>query len=661
MAVKEKKNKEILYHHKFLTWLDIAEINYDTWGSSGPDVIFDDFDILGEFKIDESKTSYKNALIEIQKRTKEEFQIRNYKHFFILTKEYIRIYKTDTIDWENDDFKTYATNFDYVKNSYAVFKNNEDNRNSFIDFVKNNFNKISVDAHMDEVLDLLLSEELDLTVMDAIIIVSNLNSTPVFLKNSIVYNAGNDNEYAIVFKSKNGLENVKKRLINKYYINDLKKVREYIKHNYSSHLSDTKKSNLGKYYTPKFIVEIMKDKMNKLIDSDTYVLDLACGCGAFLEIFDDCHTYGRDIDQNAIDVLSILGIPNIAQDNSLVNVSREKYNISDDADIIIIGNPPYNDVTSKNKRFGTNAKSETGIEIDADISSKDLGQCFLKAFSKLEPKYICVLHPLAYLIKPTNFKNLKVLTDKYKLKEGIIFSSSHFPDLSGNTEFPIVIAIYEKGSMDYEYIKNFRFNILNSEKTFILSNFETIDTIYNEKKYINKYPIKKDEKHIQKSDIDLYQYNIRDTNSLMSSGNLMYISTTDNLNYVTVNFKDLYKYSYLNMYRFYFKNHYLIGNLSPLINISEYENDKTLHDLMIIGTILKNKHRIKCFDYTDKSSIIYTKFLINDYKRKAKAYSEQINFYQLFIDIVENGKTENEEKIFELISDYFNKLYKKYL
>ena len=661
MAVKEKKNKEILYHHKFLTWLDNVKINYDTWGSSGPDVLFDDFSVLGEFKIDESKTSYKNALIEIQKRTKPEFNIKNFKYFFILTKDYIRVYKTDSIDWDAADFKTYATSFDYINKSQAVFKNAEENRESFIDYIENNCNKISVDAHMDEVLDLLLSEQLDLTVMDAIIIISNLNQTPIFLKNAIVYNAGEDNEYTISFKSKSTLEDVKKRLINKYYINDFKNVRDYIKHNYSSHLPDTKKSNLGKYYTPKFIVEIMKEKIDKYITPNTYVLDLACGCGAFLEIFDDCHTYGRDIDQNAIDVLSILGIPNIAQDNSLVNVSRDKYKISTDDNIIIIGNPPYNDVTAKNKRFGTNAKSETGIEIDADISSNDLGQCFLKAYSKLDPEYICVLHPLSYLIKPTNFKSLNIFTRKYKLKEATIFSSSNFPDLKGNTEFPIIIALYEKGEMDFDYISNFNFDILNNTKKFKLSDFETIDKIIDGKKYINKYPIKKDSKHIQKSDIDLYQYNIRDTNSLMSSGNLMYIATTDNLNYVTVDFKDLYKYCYLNMYRTFFKNHYLIGNLSPLININEYENNKELQDLMIIGTILKNKHRIKCFDYTDKQSIIFTKFLLADYKKKAKTYTSGLNFYQLFIDIINNENIEKESMILNLISDYFQKLYNKYL
>lgn len=100
-----------MYHHKFLTWLDEAEIGYDTWGASGPDVLFDDYDILGEFKIEESKTAYKQAFIEIQKRTKPEFNIKNFKHFFILTKDYIRVYETNSIDWDNLDFKKYLNTY----------------------------------------------------------------------------------------------------------------------------------------------------------------------------------------------------------------------------------------------------------------------------------------------------------------------------------------------------------------------------------------------------------------------------------------------------------------------------------------------------------------------------------------------------------------------
>lgn len=662
MGKKETESKEIFYHHKFLTWLDEANIKYDTWGASGPDVIFYDYDPLGEFKVKESKTSYKLAFKEIQKRTKREFNIRNRKYFFVLTEKFIRFFSTETIEWDHPDFGNYIDQFDYEANTLALFNNNESDKESFIEYIKNNCSKISVDANISKVLDLLLSNELNITLMDAIIILLNLNKTPVYLKNSIVYNAGQDSEYIIKLKDKKSVNDIKIRLIDKYYIKDINAVKNYIKYNYSSHLSDNKKSNLGKYYTPQKIVEIMHDWVSPLLTDNSYVLDLACGCGAFVEIFNDTHIIGRDIDENAVEVLKVLGIPNIEKDNSLVNVTRAKYGLKDDDHIIIIGNPPYNDTSSKNKRFGTNAKSATGIEIDKDIYSKDLGQSFMKAFAKLNPEYICILHPLSYLIKNSNFNSLKQFTEKYKLIKGTIFPSSLFPDLRKSTEFPILIGLYAKGTMDYDYITKFEFNILNSDKKFKLSNFETIDKPYKDSKnYIRKYPTKVDKDHILKSDIDLYQYNIRDTNSLMASGNLMYLATNDNVNYCTVNFADLYKYCYLNMYKFFAKNNYLIGNLSPLINIDEYEKDFHLQDMMIIGSILKNRHRIKIFDIADHNSIIYKKFLINDYRKKSKTLATP-NIYSAFLDIVDGKNVEaNEKFIYDNIAKYFDNLIKKYI
>jgi len=652
----EKVAKEILYHHRFLDWLDSSNINYDTWGSSGPDVILDDFSLLGEFKISETKSSYRNALIEIQKRTKAEFNIRFFKYFFILTKEKIRIYRVSDILWDIDNFEIYAKDFNYIEKCIACFENTDKDKSIFIEYIKNNCKKISIEGHLPEVLDLLLSDSLNLSIMDAIIIISRLNEDPVFLRKSIVFGAGSNTEYSIDFDSHEELEQVRDILINRFYISDFKMVKEYIKYNYSSHLSDTKKSNLGKYYTPKYVVEFMKEWLKPLISKDTFLMDIACGCGAFLDIFSDCHVIGRDIDSNAVEVLKILGFPNVETDNSLIDINREKYGLNVDDKLIIIGNPPYNDTTSKNKRFGTRQKSTVEFEIDKEVHSNDLGQSFLKAYAKLNPEYICVLHPLSYLIKQSNFRKLGYFTENYKLVKGIVFSSAEFPDLKGNTEFPVLIALYKRGNMDYDYIKKFKFHVLGEDKLFVLERFETIDCLYGEKNYIRKYPIKKDREHIEKSDINLYQYNIRDTNSLMSSGNLMCLGTTDNLNYVTINYDELYKYCYLNMYKLFFQNDFLTGNLSPLVRIAEYEKDIDLQNLMIIGTILKNSHRVSCLDFRDKdSSIIYKKFLVSDFRKYAKTYSGTPNFYKIFLDIVD-GEGSDENLIYELIINYFKQL-----
>ncbi|GAA7224425.1 hypothetical protein HpCK27_09480 [Helicobacter pylori] len=87
--------------------------------------------------------------------------------------------------------------------------------------------------------------------------------------------------------------------------------------------------------------------------------------------------------------------------NALANPKRENYGVSQDEPLIIVGNPPYNDRTSfvkqdiKNKDFI--------FEIDNDLKSRDLGISFLKSFAILKPAFICVLHPLSYLIKESNY------------------------------------------------------------------------------------------------------------------------------------------------------------------------------------------------------------------------------------------------------------------
>ena len=130
---------------------------------------------------------------------------------------------------------------------------------------------------------------------------------------------------------------------------------------------------------------------------------------------------------------------------------------------------------------------------------------------------------------------------------------------------------------------------------------------------------------------------------------------------MTVNFADLYKYCYLNMYKFLRKIIILIGNLSPLINIDEYEKDFHLQDMMIIGAILKNRHRIKIFDIADHNSIIYKKFLINDYRKKSKTLATP-NIYSAFLDIVDGKNVEaNEKFIYDNIAKYFDNLIKKYI
>lgn len=123
--------------------------------------------------------------------------------------------------------------------------------------------------------------------------------------------------------------------------------------------------------------------------------------------------------------------------------------------------------------------------IDPQIKSRDLGISFLWSYYQLKANYVCVLHPLSYLIKETNFNYLKEFKDNYKLLKRLVIDSREFSDNKG-ASFPISISLYqlEKNGMDYEYIKNFAFQLENG-KQFSLNSFQFLTSL------INKYPKKK--------------------------------------------------------------------------------------------------------------------------------------------------------------------------
>ena len=673
----DKQIREDKYHQRFKTRLtDIIglkeEVDFEQYVTRNPDFIFLNHAVLGEVKTKDNITSYRDAFVEIQHRNGKEYDIHNYDNFFVITEKYISFYKTSDFNWTNDVFD--KADFD----KFVVRFNNVDaSIKPMWEYIQNNCQRIYVESDISNVLDMLLSEEHNLSVQDAFYILLHLNEEPpIYLakdKKVVFYPNDEDKTYEIFNISKEDWEFINKHIIKKYKVGDVEAVKEYVRHNYSKHLSDTKKSNLGKYYTPKELVELIYDMVSPHINDTDIVMDLCCGCGAFMRTFDEFNLLGRDIDKNTIAVLELMGYRNVSADNSLVNVARSKYNLSNDDTCVIIGNPPYNDTTSKNKRFGTNAKTNTGTEIDADIKAKDLGHSFLMAYAKLNPSYICVLHPLSYLIKPSNFNQLKLLTENYKLIDGVIFPSSMFTDLIGS-EFPVVAALYEQGTMDYDHIKEFEFKVLNSPKKFQLKKFTTIDDlpecsfVLNGKTVKNrfKYPRKIDATHIMKSDIDLYQYNIRDTNSLLSSGNLMALANNDNMHYCTVMWDELPYFAYLHNYKLFMKSNYLIGNLSPLCDMNDIHYEQ-FQDLMVIGTIVNETHRIPALDIDRKGSVLDKKFFINACKRKSKAFgtvpSAFPNFYDLFLDFVDNraNREQCKEDINNILIKYFEDLRNRFV
>jgi len=251
-----------------------------------------------------------------------------------------------------------------------------------------------------------------------------------------------------------------------------------------THLNHKEKINLGAYYTPKKFINIVWNKIQEFLDSNSVVLDSSCGYGNFFDYntATQIRKIANDIDKTAYEITKKnFSDIDIFNKNALKNISREMFKIKENEKVIIIGNPPYNDTTS----IIRNGLKENKLELDSDIKTRDYGMSFLLSYSKLEADIVCVLHPLSYLVKKANFNLLKKFSSKYKLIDGTIIDSKTFKETSKGISFPIVIALYIKDSvgMDYNYIQNFEFKTINN-KVFKLKQFDYISN------YIRKYPLK---------------------------------------------------------------------------------------------------------------------------------------------------------------------------
>ena len=381
----------------------------------------------------------------------------------------------------------------------------------------------------------------------------------------------------------------------------------------SKHLLNSEQVQLGSFYTPKKIV----DTVHKLIEAyKTYpkavVFDNAAGAGAFIKAKDKIVYKAAECDPIAGKFLKEkLSQRNLFIENSISNVSRKKYNISHSDFLIQIGNPPYNDTTSAYR----NGKKGRNI-CDKDLFDRDLGISFLKSYNKLQSNVVCVLHPFSYLIKPANFKRLKPFSYNYKLKKGVLFSSSLFQNVS-SMSFPIVIALYEKNlnGMKYKDIQNFKFSIFESQKVFKLNDHANVDS------FIRKYPPRKTD--IQNSDMGVYYHTFRDINSVIRNRGF---HNKKGVYSIVVNLKDFYKYAYIYSFKHLFcpENRWVYGNLSPLGHKQLIEDNKKL---FILYALLSNK---KVF---------------------SKAENKILKFYS-----IENIELQNLSQIKESISVLINSL-----
>lgn len=270
------------------------------------------------------------------------------------------------------------------------------------------------------------------------------------------------------------------------------------------HLGYEDRVNLGSYYTPPDCVNLAWEMLAPHVDSETVILDSACGYGNFLENARQRTVIGCDLDETAIDVARRSSArARFFRTNSLRGVRRSKFGVPEDAALAVVGNPPYNDRTSLVRR----GIKDVPFAIDEDIASRDSGVSFLLSYDKLKADRVCVLHPLSYLIKPANFRLLRNFAAHYRLMDGLLISSGEFSESSKATPFPIVIALYARdaGGMDHDFIRSFRFRT-KDEAHFRLDDFDYIS------RYIDKYPGRRNRAPASRE--PLFFWTMRDINAL---------------------------------------------------------------------------------------------------------------------------------------------------
>ncbi|MEW6508156.1 MAG: SAM-dependent methyltransferase [Bacteroidota bacterium] len=363
------------------------------------------------------------------------------------------------------------------------------------------------------------------------------------------------------------------------------------------HLKSCDRINYGSYYTPKWVVDIVYKFLNDRIKNinDYFILDTSCGYGSFLR---GEKAIGADIDKKAISV-AIKNFPQYTyfHHNSLLNIAREKYNLSEQDKIIIVGNPPYNDITS----IIRNNIKQNICSRDHDVASRDFGISFLLSYSKLRADYVCVLHPLSYLIKKTNFDSLGNFKNNYRLKDALIISSCVFTETSKSTCFPIIIALYENdlSGMDYNFIYHYEFKTAD-KKIFSLNQFDYISN------YLTKYP---NQKYVRQDDTIAYFWTMRDINALKRSRTFVF---EESYNTIRVT-KDFFAYyCYVDIFKEYISHiPYYLGNCDIVIDDKSFNDVK---EIFINKCIRKYPGLQKYFNFGDLP--IETDRILDEYFKK---------------------------------------------
>lgn len=338
---------------------------------------------------------------------------------------------------------------------------------------------------------------------------------------------------------------------------------------HAGHLTTKKIVNLGSFYTPeKFVFMGASWLVDHKLDSSYAIVDSSCGYGAFFNlcsIFPHNRYIGNDIDSVAVN-RARENFPFIESShfNALWQVRREAFGLASEERFCIVGNPPYNDVTSILK----NRMKTDRVLIDSDIFTRDLGLSFLNSYAKLQADYALILHPLSYLIKKANFKAAGQFFQHYRILESIVFSSDEFADTSRMTHFPIIMALYQRKpgkGLSYDEIRDFKFQTLEGD-SFCLSQWDYLAD------YLNKYPTS------VRFSPEILFYTMRDINALKRSRTFIENRCA---NAVDIDPQKLPYYCYADLFKRFAEVPYWMGNLD--VPFVEKLFDKVKKDIVAVS------------------------------------------------------------------------------